>query len=334
MSKLKVGIIGLGVGERHIAGYRQHPDCEVAVLCDFDEAKRREVAARCPDVPMKTSAEEVLDDPTIDVVSIATYDNHHFEQAERAIRNGKHLFVEKPICLHEGEARRLRDLLNDHPGLVFSSNLVLRMSPRFKALKGMIEAGELGDLYYVEADYNYGRLHKLTEGWRGQLDYYSVVHGGAVHMVDLLLWLTGDSISEVHAFGNAVCSRGTRFRFNDMVVSTVRFDGGAVGKISANFGCVMPHFHGLAVYGNRGTFINGSDSARLYASRDPAQTPTEIRTEYPGVNKGDLIRSFVDAIVHGARPVVTADDAFRAMSVCFAIERATQRPGAVEVNYL
>ncbi len=334
MSKLKVGIIGLGVGERHIAGYREHPDCQVAALCDFDEGKRSEVAAKYPGVPMKASAEEVLDDPTIDAVSIATYDNYHSEQAARAIRNGKHVFVEKPVCLTEEEARRLRELLNEHPGLVLSSNLVLRMSPRFKTLKGMIESGDLGDLFYVEADYNYGRLHKLTEGWRGKLDFYSVVHGGAVHMVDLLLWLTGDSITEVQAFANAICSRGTRFRFNDMVVSTVRFAGGVVGKISANFGCVMPHCHGLAVYGNRGTFINALDGARLYASRDPAQPPTEIRTGYPGVGKGDLIRSFVDAIIHGTRPVVTADDAFRAMSVCFAIERAAQRSGAVEVNYL
>ncbi len=234
MSRLKVGIIGLGVGERHIAGYREHPDCEVVALCDFDEGKRREVAARHPGIAMKASADEVLDDPAIDVVSIATYDNWHFEQAARAIRNGKHVFVEKPVCLHEEEARQLRELLNQHPEVVLSSNLVLRMSPRFASLKAMIEAGELGDLYYAEADYNYGRLHKLTDGWRGKLDYYSVVHGGAVHMVDLLLWLTGDRIVEVQAYGNRICSRDSAFRFDDMVVACVRFERGMIGKGARN----------------------------------------------------------------------------------------------------
>ncbi|NLE60815.1 MAG: Gfo/Idh/MocA family oxidoreductase [Planctomycetes bacterium] len=334
MSKLRVGIIGLGVGERHIAGYREHPGCEVSVLCDYDEDKLREVAARYPGIATKTAAEEMLDDSSIDAVSIATYDNFHFEQAARAIRNGKHVFVEKPMCLHEEEARQLRELLSQHPEVVLSSNLVLRMSPRFASLKGMIEAGELGDLFYVEADYNYGRLHKLTEGWRGRLDYYSVVHGGAVHMVDLLLWLTGDTIVEVQAFGNRICSRDAAFRFNDMAVACLRFESGMVGKVTANFGCVMPHFHGLAVYGSRGTFVNERECGRLYQSRDPADAAREIRAEYPGVNKGDLIRSFVDAIQKGTRPVVTADDAFRAMSVCFAIERATRQPGAVEVSYL
>jgi len=334
MSRLKVGIIGLGVGERHIAGYGEHAGCEVTALCDFDEGKRREVGARHPGIAMKASADEVLDDPAIDVVSIATYDNWHFEQAARAIRNRKHVFVEKPLCLHEGEARQLRELLNQHPGVVLSSNLVLRMSPRFASLKTMIEAGELGDLYYAEADYNYGRLHKLTEGWRGKMDFYSVVHGGAVHMVDLLLWLTGDRIVEVQAYGNRICSRDSAFRFDDMVVACVRFAGGMVGKVAANFGCVMPHFHGLAVYGSEGTFVNDRECARLYRSREPADPAREVRTEYPGVNKGDLIRSFVDAILQGTRPVVTADDAFRALSVCFAIERAANHPGPVEVSYL
>lgn len=334
MSKLKVGIIGLGVGERHIAGYREHPGCEVAVLCDFDEAKRSEVAARYPGMTMRATAEEVLDDPAIGAVSIATYDNYHFEQAARAIRNGKHVFVEKPMCLHEEEARQLRHLLNERPDLVLSSNLVLRMSPRFVLLKQMIDAGELGELYCVEADYNYGRLNKLTEGWRGGLDYYSVVHGGAVHMVDLLLWLSGRKIVEVQAYGNRICSQDTAFRFNDMVVACLRFEGGMVGKVAANFGCVMPHFHGLAVYGTRATFVNDRECARLYESRAADRSAKEIRAEYPGVNKGDLIRSFVDAVLHGKRPTVTADDAFQAMSVCFAIERAMNRPGPVEVDYL
>ncbi|MGQ9648509.1 MAG: Gfo/Idh/MocA family protein [Phycisphaerae bacterium] len=334
MSKLRVGIIGLGVGERHIAGYRDHPGCEVVALCDFNEEKRREIAGRHPGVAMKAAAEEVLDDPSIDVVSIATYDHFHFAQAARAIRNGKHVFVEKPICLHEEEGRQLRALLEERPGTVLSSNLVLRMSPRFVSLKSMIDAGKLGDLYYVEADYNYGRLQKLTQGWRGQADYYSVVHGGAVHMVDLLLWLTGDKIVEVQAYGNRICSKGSTFRFNDMVTACLRFESGMVGKVTANFGCVMPHFHGLTIYGNRGTFVNDRSCARLYQSREPADPVQEIRTEYPGVTKGDLIRSFVDAILEGSRPVVTADDAFRSMSVCFAIERATKQAGAVEVDYL
>ena len=51
------------------------------------------------------------------------------------------------------------------------------------------DAGDYGRAYYVEADYNYGRLWKLTDGWRGEIPFYSVVYGGAVHMIDLVCWL-------------------------------------------------------------------------------------------------------------------------------------------------
>ena len=331
---LKAGIIGLGVGERHIAGYRQQADCQVVALCDCDAQKREEVAFRYPDLSMRASAEEILDDPDIDVVSIATYDDAHFEHVTHAITSGKHVFVEKPLCLREDGLREIRSLLNAHPQVRLSSNLVLRVSPRFRLLKEMIDKGRLGNVYAVEGDYNYGRLAKLTEGWRGQLDYYSVVLGGAVHMVDLLLWLTGDTIEEVSAFGNQICSRGSSFRFNDMVVGIVRFAGGIVGKLSANFGCVMPHFHELRVYGDRATFVNGQPCAWLYESRDPDEAPQEISTEYPGNRQRDVLANFVDHIVNDVELIVTTEDVFRAMSVCFALEKATHRSGTVEVEYL
>ena len=54
-------------------------------------------------------------------------------------------------------------------------------------MRELIAAGELGELFHLEGDYDYGRRHKLTDGWRGRIPYYSVVLGGAIHMVDLLL---------------------------------------------------------------------------------------------------------------------------------------------------
>ena len=75
MTKLRAGIIGLGVGEQHIAGYRRHPECRVAALCDCSASKRAEMAGKYPDVPIRARAEEVLDDPDIDVVSIASHDD-------------------------------------------------------------------------------------------------------------------------------------------------------------------------------------------------------------------------------------------------------------------
>jgi len=116
------------------------------------------------------------------------------------------------------------------------------MSPRFRLVKRFIDEGKMGRLYYLEGDYNYGRIHKLIDGWRGKLDFYSVVHGGGVHIVDLLLWLSGERIIEVMAYGNNIVSESTGFSNNDLVACLLKFEGGAVGKITANFGCVFAPF--------------------------------------------------------------------------------------------
>ncbi|HJX13218.1 MAG TPA: Gfo/Idh/MocA family oxidoreductase [Dehalococcoidales bacterium] len=333
MKKLRAGIIGLGVGEKHIAGYRSHPDCRVVALCDFSDEKLEAAGKKYPGVRLFSRAEELLDDPGIDVVSIASYDNYHHEQIVRAISRNKHVFVEKPLCLYRDQAVEIKRLLGERPDIKLSSNLVLRAEPRFRELRRMIAAGEMGQLFYVEGDYNYGRLNKITEGWRGKIDFYSVVYGGGVHMVDLLLWLSGDRVAEVAAYGNNIASQGN-FRYNDMVVSILKFRSGLAGKVAVNFGCVAPHFHGLRVYGTRATFTNGYDHATLWETRDPARPARQITTPYPAAEKGALIYSFVESILHDSPAEVTPEDVFAAMSVCFAIEEAAQQTGPVVVQYV
>lgn len=334
MKRLRAGIIGLGVGEKHIAGYQSHPECEVVALCDFSEEKLAMAGRRYPGVKLTSKAEELLKDPDIDIISIASYDNFHYQQIVQAIGHDKHIFIEKPLCLYESEAANIRQLLRQKPGLKMSSNLILRLSPRFRQLKQMITDGDLGQLFYVEGDYNYGRLHKITEGWRGKIDFYSVVYGGAVHMVDLLLWLTGERVVDVAAFGNDIASRGKGFRYNDMVVSILKFESGLTGKVAANFGCVSPHFHALNIYGTRATFVNGLDYATLFESRDPAQTAKKITTPYPGIEEGNLIFSFVESILDRSPAEAPVDDIFKTMSVCFAIEKATHQSDSVKVKYI
>ena len=330
---IRAGIIGLGVGEAHIEGYRKHPDCEVVSICDFDDQKLEKCSGRYPSLKSTNNDADILTDPSIDVVSIASYDNYHHGQVLAAIRHGKHVFVEKPLCLCEEEALEIRCALAERPEIKLSSNLILRRSPRFLAVRDLFLEGRLGDLYYLESDYNYGRLEKLTEGWRGGLDFYSVVYGGGVHVVDLLLWLTGERVVEVSSYGNRVASKGSRFSRDDFVVSLLKFENGTIGKVSANFGCVSPHFHSLVAYGTKGTYINEPSCGRLIESRSAAGKATEIAAEYPGVEKGDLLLSFVDSILTGGRAEVDVEDVFGTMSVCFAIEKSLEEGRAVPVSF-
>jgi predicted dehydrogenase len=331
---MRVAIIGLGVGEAHIAGYHKHSQSEVVALCDFNEAKRQDVASRHPEIDMFADADDILLRDDIDIVSIASYDNYHHEQIIKALRSGKHVFVEKPLCLHSWEAKEIRSALREAPHLRLSSNLILRKTPRFQELSSALTRGEYGDVFQIEGDYNYGRVHKITDGWRGTIPYYSVMLGGGVHLIDLMTWLTGKKIQRVSAFGSNMATRHTAFRYPDTVVSILEFEDGLIGKVSANFSCVYPHFHRLSVYGTKATFQNHLPNALKFESRDPAIQPNAIDSAYPGTHKGDMLYSFVDSVLGVDNAEVSEEDVFAAVSVCFAINQSLDTRRVVEVEYI
>jgi predicted dehydrogenase len=331
---LNIGVIGLGVGQAHLETYATHADCNVVALCDFDPDKLAEAKTQYPGLKTFTpDADQVLTDPNINVVSIASYDDHHHHQIINALQNDKHVFVEKPLCLHPHHAADIRRHLDAKPALKISSNLILRTSPRFLALKQMIDDGQFGQLYYLDGDYNYGRIHKIIDGWRGKIDDYSPVFGGGVHIIDLMLWLTPATVVEVDAYGSNLATRPSDYRYHDMVVAILKFDTGLLAKMSVNLACVYPHFHKFSVYGAKATFENGPDFATIHDQREAAPTRT-ITAPYPGVHKGGLIPDFIDAILNDRPPAVSTEQIMRSMSVCFAIEKAARHGGPVPVDYL
>ena len=332
-SSLNAAVIGLGIGERHIIGYESDPRCKVVKICDINNSKLIEVGHRYPHCALTENAEEIFQDPEIDVLSIASYDSDHAAYVLAAIYAGKHVFVEKPLCLFDEEFTKIKIALKENPNIHLSSNFVLRKSPQFRHLKSRIRSGNLGELYYLEGDYNYGRLQKLTEGWRGQIPYYSVVHGGAIHMIDLLLWLNENIIVDVIAVGNKISTVGTQFKQLDLVSALLRFENGSTAKVSANFGSVCPHHHLLSVYGTRGSFLHNYQGGVYYSSRDAKQELENINLKFETQAKGDVQRSFVSQILDGVRPDVSERDVLNAMAVSLAIERSLRSNSWETVNY-
>ena len=333
--KLRVGVIGLGIGMQHARTVAAHPGAELAMLCDLDPEKRVAAAAEFAGVPCVADAETLLASD-LDVVSLASFDDFHYAQACRALTDGRHVYLEKPLCLHEAETRQLAALLRSRPGLRLSSNLVLRTCPRFLRVKAEMDAGSLGAVYHLEADYLWGRLPKLTGGWRADMDFYSIIHGAAVHMVDLVLWLTGARPVSVAALDSNFATRGTRQRHNDFAVLLLRFPGGLSAKVSAHGGCVYPHFHRLVVYGTEKSFAGELPGAYWLDSSDPALPPRAEKAAYPGrEQRGEALVSFLDTLLGTApRPLVDEADAFDAMSVCHAAQTAVETGCECTVNYL
>ena len=331
--KFNVGIIGLGVGNQHFLAYQKHPDCIVKSVCDFDKNIQAEFAKGHSNIYFAKDSNEILYDPSIDIVTIASWDNYHYEQIIKGIKNNKHLFVEKPLCIYEKEAKHINDLLNKNNSIKISSNLILRKSPRFREMKRIIDDKLLGDIFAIEGDYNYGRSWKISEGWRGKVEGYSGVYGGGVHIIDLFSWLVGEKIEEVFSYGNNISLSKSGYKKNDYIVSILKFKNGMNGKFSVNLGCVYPHFHRLSVYGTKGTLENDHRFAKHFTKPDPHLDYEVLNSDYPGVDKGDLIDNFIFSIQNDIEPHVGKKEIFDTMSACFAIEKSLSTGTPEKVNY-
>ena len=97
------------------------------------------------------------------------------------------MFIEKPICLLPRQLKIIKNLLLDRKNVV-SSNMVLRTTPLFIDIRNEIRKKIFGNIFYIEADYLWGRLHKLYE-WRSKVNNYSLILGAAIHMIDLIIWI-------------------------------------------------------------------------------------------------------------------------------------------------
>ncbi|MFN3201142.1 MAG: Gfo/Idh/MocA family protein [Bradymonadia bacterium] len=332
---LKAGVIGLGIGERHIVGYQSIPNVEVKAVCDINPAQLAEVADRRDIRDRYTDWRPLVADPEIDVVSICSYDDAHAEQVVGAFQNGKHVFVEKPLALHPRESEAILEAWQESGStLQMSSNLILRRSPRFIDLKARLQAGAFGRITYVEGDYLHQILHKITEGWRGKMPFYCVTYGGGIHLIDLMRWLIDDEIVEVSSMGTTVLAPESTYRYPDLIVSLLRFAGGALGKSVTHFAPTRTKFHALRLYGTERTFINDLPHGQEFTGDDPEHDVHQNTVPYPAMEKGDLLPDFVEALQHGRPPLVTMSDVFRVMDVCFACWSATESGRTTPVRYL
>jgi predicted dehydrogenase len=330
---LGVSVIGLGVGEQHARTYAALPECRLVSVCDLDTDRAgrvaRELAAR-----VARADAEVFEDPDIDVVSIASYDDDHPAQLLAALAGGKHVFVEKPLCRSASELAAIKASWAADGGCHVASNLVLRAAPLYQWLRERVQAGVFGEVYAFDGDYLYGRVHKITEEWRSRVPDYSVMLGGGVHLVDLMMWITGQRPRRVSAAGNRIATAGTAFRYHDFVAARYEFESGMVARITANFGCVHRHQHVLRLFGTRGTFIYDDLGPRVHWSRDPESTPEALELSARPASKGALIPQFIDGIVQGREAAPLIQSELDVIAACVAADRSVASTAPTEVVYV
>jgi predicted dehydrogenase len=220
----KLGQAGLGAWGKNLArNFDQLAD--LAWLCDVDEAHRSDFALRYPRARVTGDFEELLTDPDLEAVVIATPVPTHYELSKLALEAGKHVFVEKPPAMRVQEMEELCELA-EQSGLVLMPGHLLLYHPAVKTLKNLVHAGELGDVFCV-----YSNRQNLGKIRTDENALWSL----GVHDLSVVFYLLDEEPSEAWAHGNSFLTPGVE----DVVFCYLRFPSGKIAHMHLSW--LDPH---------------------------------------------------------------------------------------------
>jgi predicted dehydrogenase len=211
---LAVGVTGLGYWGPNLArNFAAIPGCELTWCCDASPEARARADAQFPRARLTGDLDEMLADPALDAVAVATPVPTHAELTVRVLEAGKHCFVEKPIGRSVAEAQRAVAAAKDSGRTLMVGHL-LEYHPGVQKLKELTESGELGEeIYYIYGNrLNLGKL---------RADENALWSLGA-HDVSVLLYLAGEEPYEAIARGESYVREGVE----DVVFCFLRFPSG------------------------------------------------------------------------------------------------------------
>lgn len=241
--RLRIGVIGLGIGRMHIEGWRRHPAVEVVAIADTDAARLDTVGEQFGIVARYTDAERMLAVEDLDVVSVCTPNKFHKPLTIAAFAAGCHVLCEKPMAMNADEGREMLAAAR-RAGKRLMINFSYRFSAQSRALKGQVDAGLFGDFYFGRSVWHRRRGLPGFGGWFGTK---ALAGGGplidlGVHRLDLALWLMGYP-KPVWVMGSTYDpiarelaeKSGKRFDVEDLAAALIRFDNGATLVLEASW---------------------------------------------------------------------------------------------------
>lgn len=243
MSRLRVGVIGLGIGRSHIEGWREHPCVDVVALADADATRLAQVGEQHGIAARYASAEAMLARERLDVVSVCTPNKFHLPLTLAAFEAGCHVLCEKPMALDATEGQQMLNA-GRRAGRRLMINFSYRFSAASSALKAQVDAGEFGEFYFGRSVWHRRRGMPGFGGWFGTK---AMAGGGplidlGVHRLDLALWLMGYP-RPTWVLGNtydpiaraAAAQAGKAFDVEDLAAAMIRFDNGATLVLEASW---------------------------------------------------------------------------------------------------
>ncbi len=349
MKNRKYGVLVHGAGwvsGQHIAAFKRNPSTEVVAISSrkLASAQARADEAGLKGVGIYDKFEAALKHDGVDIVSICTPQHVHCGNVLSAAAAGKHLVIEKPVGNSLDELRQMRDAVRK-AGVKTIVSFVLRWNPLFQTLKTMIADDALGQVYFVEADYE----HNVATWWTGFEDIRKSSTGvsallvGGCHAVDAIRWFAGrgqfeaarpvevfaysggwrKGISREFSYLTNTFRDAPPLEYDGLEVVLVKFENGALGKVSVNFDCVMPYTFPLEVFGDKGTIRDNKVWSHKYPGQKDWVTIPTILPDSAEVSHHPFqaqMDHFVECLLANKESHCNLEDAILTHEVVFAAQ--------------
>jgi len=337
MKKYNVGIVGYGwVASAHIAAINATSLAQVTAVYSSRKLDQGELSDKHGgNIRAYNDYEEMLANPDIHAVSICSYPYEHARQVIAAAKAGKHLIIEKPLCLSLKDLKEMEKAVRQSK-VKTCVCFECRFSSQFQATKALIDGGLLGRLHYGEVDYYHG-----IGPWYGQFRWNTRKDAGGsslltagCHALDALLLCMGSDVTEVTSYDTSSQSKiFARYEYTTTSVTILKFKGGAVGKCAAVVDCLQPYYFHTHLVGSEGSLLdNKFHSMKLRTNKNAWSTLAMNLLDSGDVSDHPYqtqFESFFAALEKGKEMALTSfADAARSHEVMFAADKsaATGRP--------
>jgi len=212
--EIRVALVGAGYwGSNLLRVFHATNGFAVATVCDVETEPLSEVKTRFPQASVNTAIDEVLDDPTIDAVVVATPPASHFTIAHAALRAGKHVWVEKPLALRFEEGRQLVTVARERRLALFVDETFL-YDPLIQQIRARLLAGAIGKVHHVSLERTgMGRIRRDSNVW----------WNSAPHDVSILRYVLNSRVRKISVIGHAFLQVG----IEDVVWASLQMECGA-----------------------------------------------------------------------------------------------------------
>lgn len=355
--KLKIGIIGSGGIAQgcHMRGYASMPDlCEMVAVCDVNPETAKEAAEKYGVTKTYVDYRQLLADPEIDAVTVATPNAYHVEPTVDALNAGKHVICEKPLGMNAEECRRMCKAA-EKSGKILQVALQSRFGGPARFTKQYIDAGHMGQIYYARAQ---ALRRRGVPGW-GVFIEKDKQGGGplidiGVHILDLTLYFMGYP-KPVSASGKTWDILGknpdlfnnwgdydrNKFSVEDFAVGLIKFEDGSVITLESSFmGNLDGDPYNTQLFGTKAGAL-----VKPYASQNPVTIYTEQDRQLfnlepinvPNVESSHVaeIQAFVDAILNDKPSPVPGENGLILNAIFDALYKSSEtgREELVDATY-